>query len=103
VDDADALSAEAQDDDPDSTLNLTRRLARLRDETPALVSGTQSPVDAGEGVLAWTRDDLFVAVNFTADPKPLDADGELVLSSDPARTSAPSELGPSEALILRLR
>jgi alpha-glucosidase len=98
---ADELSAEAQDDDPASTLNLARRLARLRDETPALVSGTQVPVDAGEGVLAWTREDLFVAVNFTAEPKPLHARGELLLSSDPARTSAPSVLGPSEALILR--
>ena len=66
--------------------------------------GAQRPVDAGEGVLAWTREDLFVAVNFTADAKPLDVTGELVLSSDPARetASAPLELGPSEALILRL-
>jgi alpha-glucosidase len=106
VDDADALSAQAQDDDPDSTLRLARRLAKLRDETPALVLGAQKPHEAGDGVLAWTRgEDLLVAVNFTAQPKPLEnVTGELVLSSDPGRTrpSASLELGPSEALILRL-
>ena len=105
VEDAGALSAEAQEAEPDSTLRLTRRLAELRDETPALVLGAQTPYEAGDGVLAWTRaDELLVAVNFTADPKPLGATGELVLSSSAARktASAPLELGPSEALILRL-
>ncbi len=54
-------------------------------------------------MLAYKRgDDLFVAINFTAEPKPLDVTGDLVLSSDPQRNSAPLELGPSEALILRL-
>jgi len=106
--DADTLNAATQDGDPDSTLNLTRRLAALRAERPALVTGAQRPFDGGDGVLAWTRESdgerLFVAVNFTAEPKPLDASGELVLSSDPGRedANAPLELGPSEALILRL-
>jgi alpha-glucosidase len=105
VADADTLSVEAQEADPGSALHLTRRLARLRAETPALVTGAQRPYDAGPGVLAWTRENLLVAINFTADPKSLDVEGELVLSSDPARrtASAPLELGPSEALILRLR
>jgi alpha-glucosidase len=102
VDDADTLDAATQDADPDSTLSLTRRLARLRDETPALITGSQTPVEVGEGVLAWAREDLLVAVNFTAEPKPLPLTGELLLSSDPARESASPELGPSEALILRL-
>ena len=57
--------------------------------------------------MAWTRegDERFlVAVNFTDQTLPLAAEGELVLSSDPDRTqaSAPLELGPSEALLLRL-
>jgi len=41
-------------------------------------------------------------VNFTAGPKPLHHRGELVISSDPERKNASLELGPSEALILRL-
>src|SRR5262249_36902535 len=67
IDEADNLNAQTQADDPESTLNLTRRLATLRDETPALITGEQSLRDAGPGIVAWTREDLFVAVNFTAD------------------------------------
>jgi alpha-glucosidase len=99
VDDADTLNAETQAKDPDSTLNLTKRLATLRAE----ISGEQTLVDAGPGIVAWTRGpNLLVAVNFTADELPLDATGELVLSSDPRRTQASASLGPSAALILRV-
>jgi alpha-glucosidase len=102
IDDAAGLNAETQATDPDSTLNLARRLAALRADTPALISGEQSLVDAGPGIVAWTRGtDLFVAVNFTADERPLATAGELVLSSDPRRTQASASLAPSEALILR--
>ncbi len=82
--------------------NLARALARLRKETSALQTGEQRPYDAGNGILAWTREEFLVAVNFTADELPLAAQGTLVLSSDPDRERASASLGPSEALILRI-
>jgi alpha-glucosidase len=95
VAEADSLNARTQAADPRSTLNLTRRLARLR------VTGEQAPVDAAEGVLAFRRGDLVVAINFTDQPKPIPQPGELVISSDPDRAEASASLNPSEALILR--
>jgi alpha-glucosidase len=56
VDEAEQLCVAAQQDDPASTLNLTRRIAALRRRTPALVSGSQRTVDAGPDVLAWLRE-----------------------------------------------
>ena len=67
----------AQRRDPGSTTrtrrcNLTRALAACATETPALVTGTQTPSTPAAGVLACTRgDDLLVAVNFTAEELPL--------------------------------
>jgi alpha-glucosidase len=101
VTDAATLNVESQDDDPRSTLNLARRVARLREATPALQTGGQRPCDAGPGILAWTRDDAYlIAVNFTAGELPLDVAGELVLSSDPDRRALSASLGPSEALVI---
>ena len=102
VEGSESLNAETQASDPDSTLHLTRRLAQLRDETPALVSGAQKPVDAGPDILAWTREDLLVAVNFSGRTVPLDVEGELVLSSVAGRKALSASLEPSEALIVRL-
>ena len=108
VAEAATLNAQTQAEDPRSTLALTRAIARLRAGSEALLTGEQKPYDAGDGVLAWTREGggerLLVAVNFTAEKQPLAAHGELVVSSDPDRegASAPLELGPSEALLLRL-
>lgn len=100
VDDAATLNAQTQADDPASTLNLTKALAKLRPQ----LTGEQAPYDAGPGIVAWTRDDTYlVAVNFTAEELPLAVEGTLVLSSDPARQAESASLGPSEALILRLR
>lgn len=56
VDDAERLCVAAQEDDPASTLQLTRRIAALRRRTPALASGSQRTVDAGPEVLAWLRE-----------------------------------------------
>ena len=44
-------------------------------------------VDAGPGIVAWTRDDTYlVAVNFTDQELPLRRrPATLVISSDPAR------------------
>jgi alpha-glucosidase len=95
--------------DPDSTLSLVRRLAALRRETPALQVGGQTSFEAGDDVLAWTReaegDRLVAAVNFAAEEVPVDlpAGAELVVSTDPHREVGPvTALRPSEAVILRL-
>jgi alpha-glucosidase len=106
VDDAETLNVQTQADDPRSALSLARTIAHLRATSATLQSGSQSPFDAGQGVLAWTREHegetLLVAVNFTDQAVPLDVDGTLVLSSDPDREAASAPLGPSEALLLRL-
>ena len=52
-------------------------------------------------MLAWLRDErIYVAVNFAGEPRPLDARGTLLLSSDPDGTG--ERLGPYEAVIVRL-
>ena len=96
VSEAHSLNARAQDQDPRSTLNLTRRLARLE------ITGEQTPVEAADGVLAFRRDGLLVAINFINEERPLPERGELVISSDPDRTETSASLNPSEALILRI-
>ena len=53
-------------------------------------------------MLAFRREDLLVAVNFTAEERPLPHSGELLISSDPDRTATSASLNPSEALILRM-
>ena len=72
----------------------------------ALQVGEQRPFDAGPGHpgldARQSGETLLAAVNFTADELPLDAEGALVLSSDPDREAASASLGPSEALLLRL-
>jgi alpha-glucosidase len=106
VNDAGTLNAATQAADPHSSLHLARTLARLRATNATLITGAQKPVDAGTGILAWTRETdkerLLVAVNFTDRTLPLAVEGDLVLSSIPSRTAVSASLEPSEALILRL-
>jgi alpha-glucosidase len=49
------LAVEAQEGDPDSTLNLTRRLIAVRKAHPALRNGGYRPLEAPPGVLAFER------------------------------------------------
>nr|WP_240506344.1 glycoside hydrolase family 13 protein [Thermoactinospora rubra] len=59
-----ALTVEAQDRDPGSTLNLYRRALRIRREHPALGGGTLTWLASPEEVLALQRDPgLAVVVN----------------------------------------
>ena len=115
IDDAEELNAERQEADPRSTLNLFRRLAQLRAETPALQLGTQRFIDAGDDVLAWVREEgnrrFLAAVNFAATPAKLMLDAEtkglpqLVLSTDPDREPGNEEianLGANEAVLIRI-
>jgi alpha-glucosidase len=115
---AEALAAERQAADPDSTLALARRLAWLRRGEPALRTGEQRSLEAGEDLLAWLRigpraEQVVAVVNFAAGerslqpPPDLPAGGRLELSTDPARPEGPVELAalrlaPSEAVLIRL-
>jgi alpha-glucosidase len=96
---ADALSAQAQADDPHSVLALTRALARLRSELPELQDGEQRLLDAPPGVLAFTRGETLVAaINFRGEPAPLPAGGARLISTDPHRAG---HLMPYEAVLLK--
>ncbi|WP_433442670.1 glycoside hydrolase family 13 protein [Nonomuraea sp. CA-141351] len=78
------LSAEAQEDDPGSTLNLYRAALRLRKEHPALGGGTLTWLDSPKDVLAIERDPgLVVVLNTGEEPVRLDLGGEILLSSGP--------------------
>jgi alpha-glucosidase len=97
----DSFNARDQAEDPRSSLSLFRRAAALRRELPELQSGGQRTVEGGPDVLAWLRDErIHVAVNFAGEPRPLEARGTLLLSSDPDGTG--EDLGPYEAVIVRL-
>jgi alpha-glucosidase len=117
ITDAEILCAQRQAEDPHSTLNLFRRLAKLRAETPALQGGDQRLLDTSPDILAWTREDghdrLLAAVNFTAKSVPLQvaatrgSGATLVLSTDANRTaegpiSSSITLAASEAVLLKM-
>jgi alpha-glucosidase len=115
---AEELNAQRQAADPGSTLSLARRLAWLRRDEPALQSGDQQVLDAGEDLLAWTRtaEDgtaFLVVMNFAAEPRSfaaaegLPATASLELSSDAQRSAGDTRLeglplAASEAVLLRL-
>jgi alpha-glucosidase len=114
---AEDLAVERQEADPRSTLALFKRLAELRAQTPALVTGEQRIVDAGDDVLAWVRegdgDQLLGAVNFATEPVPLrlppdlSGSGRVLISTDPDRSEGEVEpddgfaLAPSEGVVVR--
>jgi len=65
VTEAEDLAVEAQREDPDSTLALTRRVLAARRQHPALHLGDQRFHDLGADLLAWTRtdgDDAWLAL-----------------------------------------
>ena len=117
---AEELSVERQAADPHSTLALTRRLAVLRASEPALQTGDQDSIEAGENVLAWLRlgvndhgTRLLALVNFNEHERDFDCppdlvgDARLELSTDPGRGEGrvaldELRLRPAEGLILRL-
>lgn len=79
----------AQEDDPDSMLNLYRRAIWLRKSTPALLRGQQVELPAPGDVFAWARilpgnPAVAVALN-TADSSrelALPGGGTVILSTD---------------------
>ncbi len=79
-----ALTAEAQDGDPGSMLELYRAALRIRREHPALGEGDLVWNDAGEGVLSFTRAPGFACiVNLSDHPYRLPEYDRVLLASGP--------------------
>jgi alpha-glucosidase len=72
-------NVEAQRDDPESALTLTGELIALRRE---LGAGFEL-LDAAEGVVAYRRGEHTVAINTTAEPRPVPLRGEPRLETAP--------------------
>lgn len=106
VDDAAVWSVQTQRRDPDSTLNLYRRLLELRRSSSALRRGRERLLDTPGGVVAWRRsgegEDLVVAVNFADEPVELGLVGDLLISSRPgAKAPFSGTLAADEAVVVR--
>jgi alpha-glucosidase len=109
-------NVEAQRAEPESLLNLTRRLLALRKGSLALSTGDYASVDAGDKhVYAYLRsagaERLLVALNFGAAAAAVDlsaagARGTIACASDVARSGdlelAKVELAPGEGLVVAL-
>jgi alpha-glucosidase len=79
-------TAEAQDDDPNSMLNLYRAVLAARRAHPALGDGTLQWLPSGERVLAFRRDPGFVCVvNFGTTVVALPAHRDVIVASAPLR------------------
>jgi alpha-glucosidase len=108
------LAVAEQERDPDSMLSFYRRALRLRRDVPGLGAGDGSSVrwlDLGPDAVAFRREPGFACVvNTGTDPLELPA-GEVLITSDPALSSAvhegasamvPHRLGPDAAAWLHL-
>ena len=98
--------AVVQRDDPASTLWLHHDMLALRHESEALRSGTFSWLDAPDGVLVFERaaeeDRRIVCVSFVSEPRDVDAQGAILVSSVAGRAGNQFDgrLLPDEAVVL---
>jgi len=100
----------AQAVDPGSMLALYRALLALRRAQLALSIGSLTLIDAAPDVLAYERrsgaDRLLVALNFSAEGRPLPLTAETgeahTLASTLARRPIDGTLAPNEGVVLRL-
>ena len=101
--DHDALAVDRQEADPESLLNLTRRLIALRHANPALMTGSITIREAGEALLLFERvadgRTLFCAFNLgdRAVPAPASLEGRRVIES---LNGATTELLPPFAALI---
>ncbi|MES2445147.1 MAG: alpha-amylase family glycosyl hydrolase, partial [Pseudomonadota bacterium] len=100
-----ALAVDRQDADPDSLLNLTRRLVALRLASPALMMGNMEIVEAGEALLVFEREGegqtMICAFNLGAEPlawAPQDAHRFRVAAA--VNGATPTALPPYSGVIL---
>ena len=100
-------NAEAEIGVAGSTHSLYRDLLSLRRASPALRRGSMELAPLDGAVIRYTRtlgaDRVDVAVNTgdAATPWPDGLDGELLISTDPARTSVGGDLAACEAVVVR--
>jgi alpha-glucosidase len=87
-------NVETQRDDPGSMLSLVRELIALRRE----LDDDFELLDAAEGVVAYRRGGHAVAVNTTAQPRPVPLRGEARLETEPGALSG-GTLAPHAAVI----
>jgi alpha-glucosidase len=81
-----SCTAEVQNDDPESFLNLYRAALRLRRELPSLGAGRMEWAESAPSVLAFTRGGSFsFAANLGTEPVPLPSHREILLASGPLR------------------
>jgi alpha-glucosidase len=98
----------AQRNDPGSTLHLVRDLIALRRAEPDLRTGAYATLPAPAGAWVWRRGERFaVAVNLDDGRVTVEGlSGGVVLATDRARegerVEGTTEVGPWEALVLRL-
>ncbi|GAA4552036.1 glycoside hydrolase family 13 protein [Pseudonocardia xishanensis] len=78
------FTADREDKDPDSVLNLYRAALRIRRAEPALGDGPLTWLDVPPGALGFVRDPGFaVLLNVDAEPFALPEGAEVVLTSAP--------------------
>jgi alpha-glucosidase len=94
----------AQEADPDSLLNFTKKLISLRREHPALRGGDYAPLEAPAGVMVYLRrtgeETALVALNFSGQKVALplpEGDWRLLLGTP--GVSDPAELPPRGMLL----
>ncbi len=98
-----ALAVDRQEGDPESLLNLTRRLIALRHASPALMTGSITIRQAGEALLLFEREaegqTLLCAFNLgdSALPAPAALHGRRVVQA--INGGNPELLPPFAALI----
>lgn len=108
-------NVQTQSDDPASLLSLCKSLIDLRRQKTALFSGSYSRAQAGEDLLAYTRERdgqrFLILLNFnlpdrTCDLSTSSLSGEIVLSTDPERElrkiDGEVQLGGYEGVIVEL-
>jgi alpha-glucosidase len=108
ADNAADVNVNVASQDPRSMLALYRRLIALRRETPALVAGGYQTASRDDGLLVYTRElegrRVAVALNFTSEPRSIEIEGTIVLSThldrEGEKVSGKLELRPDEGIIL---
>ncbi|WP_375392697.1 alpha-amylase family glycosyl hydrolase, partial [uncultured Sphingomonas sp.] len=104
-DDWPARNVATQTADAGSMLRLYQALLRLRREYPALALGEMTLVEAADGVIAYERREggerLSVALNLTAQARPLPFRGTVLLST--IGEDGADQLRPNEGVILSPR
>ncbi len=98
------LNVESQQNDPDSTLSLARRVIAARRESTDLRCGAYATLPSPEGVWTWRRGErTVVTLNLSDSPASVEAtDGVVVLGTRRSREGEAfsGTLGPWEALVL---